>query len=211
MLGSAIFVSAFIVIVRLKAFEKEFAHIIRSRQQSGQNSTRQSSNNLPVAGSENDTPGLGGDPSTRADTFQLTVDGASSNEARQQRMAKKAKEETAGAVPSDTETEASVDLTSAERQELGGAEYEAVLLLSYLVPIYFVVWQVLSCISCGWWVAVHRPEVTRANGINPWWCGVFNAVSAFNNNGMSLLDANMVSMISNRLIISDRISNAYNF
>jgi len=108
----------------------------------------------------------------------------------------------------------SIDLTNAEREELGGDEYKAVRLLSWLVPLYLVLWQLLSSISCGWWVAAHRAYLTRANGIGPWWTGVFNAVSAFNStlqnlniiseygnpmtktvadNGMSLLDANMVS------------------
>ncbi|CCF40193.1 Na+/K+ transporter [Colletotrichum higginsianum] len=36
------------------------------------------------------------------------------------------------------------------------------------------------------------PSVATSNGANPWWAGIFFAVSAFNNSGMSLLDANMV-------------------
>ena len=40
---------------------------------------------------------------------------------------------------------------------------------------------------------MNKPTVTRKNGLNPWWVGAFNAVSAFNNSGMSLLDANMVA------------------
>lgn len=84
-------------------------------------------------------------------------------------------------------------LTFEERQELGGCEYSAVLLLSFLVPIYFFLWQFLGCIALGAWINNHRASTAEANGINPWWLGAFNAVSAFNNSGMSLLDANMVS------------------
>lgn len=57
------------------------------------------------------------------------------------------------------------------------------------------------------YMAHNRADVSRENGINPWsvlqrhdvirancrrWLGVFNGASAFNNSGMSLLDANMV-------------------
>ncbi|KAG8623199.1 hypothetical protein KVT40_008175 [Elsinoe batatas] len=82
-------------------------------------------------------------------------------------------------------------LNDADRQHLGGVEYRALIFLSWLVPAYFVLWQLLSCISLGAWVAHDRPERTLRNGINPWWLGAFNAVSAFNNSGMSVLDANM--------------------
>ncbi|MCJ1281061.1 hypothetical protein MMC26_000379 [Xylographa opegraphella] len=83
-------------------------------------------------------------------------------------------------------------LTIAERERLGGVEYRAVLLLEFIVPIYFVVWQLLGCVSLGAWVALNATATTLQNGLNPWWIGAFNAVSAFNNSGMSLLDANMI-------------------
>jgi len=84
-------------------------------------------------------------------------------------------------------------LTEAERQSLGGVEYQAIRFLSWLVPLYFVLWQLLSCLTLAAWVAHHRTDTARQNGLNPWWVGAFNAVSAFNNSGMSLLDANMTA------------------
>ncbi|GME23272.1 Cation transporter [Neofusicoccum parvum] len=84
-------------------------------------------------------------------------------------------------------------LTEEERQALGGAEYKAIKFLSVIVPLYFVLWQLLSCIGLGAYVAINRPETALNNGLNPWWVGAFNAVSAFNNSGMSLLDANMTA------------------
>lgn len=84
-------------------------------------------------------------------------------------------------------------LTDRERERLGGYEYRAVKLLSWLVPAYFVLWQLLGCLGCAAWVATNRPESSRSNGLSPWWVGAFNAVSAFNNSGMSLLDANMTA------------------
>ncbi|KAK5121341.1 hypothetical protein LTR85_005507 [Meristemomyces frigidus] len=84
-------------------------------------------------------------------------------------------------------------LSEKEREKLGGCEYRAVSFLAWLVPIYFVLWQLLGCLGCAAWVAYHAAEKSRANGLNPWWVGGFNAVSAFNNSGMSLLDANMTA------------------
>ena len=86
-------------------------------------------------------------------------------------------------------------LSVEDRKHLGGCEYSAILFLSFLVPVYFVVWQLLGCLSLGAWVASHRASTARENGIDPFWVGAFNAVSAFNNSGMSLLDANMVSYV----------------
>ncbi|MCJ1405543.1 hypothetical protein MMC11_008771 [Xylographa trunciseda] len=94
-------------------------------------------------------------------------------------------------------------LTLAERERLGGVEYRAVTLLEIIVPVYFVLWQLLGCISLGAWVAINAPDTALQNGLNPWWVGAFNAVSAFNNSGMSLLDANMVAFqTSNYMLIT---------
>jgi hypothetical protein len=47
------------------------------------------------------------------------------------------------------------------------------------VPAYSIMFQLLGCLGCGAWVAYNRPDTATANGINPWWVGAFNAVSAF--------------------------------
>ncbi|KAJ4418037.1 hypothetical protein N0V82_005791 [Gnomoniopsis sp. IMI 355080] len=84
------------------------------------------------------------------------------------------------------------DLTTQEREQLGGYEYRALKLLSIVVPLYFALWQLLGSISLGAWIAYNKSEITIANGLNPWWTGIFFGVSAFNNSGMGLLDANMI-------------------
>lgn len=114
------------------------------------------------------------------------------------------------------------DLTETERQKLGGAEYRAIRLLAIVVPIYFFVWQLLGGLGVGAYVANNKAQDAESNGLNPWfvitlgacylnifnacvsvmvsncdlfyirWTGFFFAVSAFNNSGMSILDANMV-------------------
>jgi hypothetical protein len=83
-------------------------------------------------------------------------------------------------------------LTIEERERLGGCEYRAIRVLSVIVPLYFVLWQLLGCLALGAWINNNQPEPPLRNGINPWWLGIFNGVSAFNNSGMSLLDANMI-------------------
>lgn len=92
-------------------------------------------------------------------------------------------------------------LTLAERERLGGVEYKALTFLAIIVPIYFVLWQLLGCIGLGAYIANNRADTTLQNGLNPWWVGAFNAVSAFNNSGMSLLDANMVAFQNSGYIV----------
>ncbi|KAK4195253.1 cation transport protein-domain-containing protein [Triangularia verruculosa] len=84
------------------------------------------------------------------------------------------------------------DLTREEREHLGGCEYRALKVLALLVPAYFVFWQLLGCLALGAWINNNQPGPPLGNGINPWWLGIFNGASAFNNSGMSLLDANMI-------------------
>lgn len=83
-------------------------------------------------------------------------------------------------------------LSRAEREHLGGVEYRAISFLAWLVPLYFILWQLLGGIGLGAYMAYNKSNVALENGINPWWLGVFNAISAFNNSGMSLLDLNVV-------------------
>ncbi|KAM0559512.1 hypothetical protein ACHAPJ_004542 [Fusarium lateritium] len=83
------------------------------------------------------------------------------------------------------------DLSSDEREALGGCEYRALKVLSVAVPLYGFLWQFLCAIALGAWISVNRPSVATDNAVNPWWCGIFLSSSAFNNAGMSLLDANM--------------------
>ncbi|KAG6004436.1 hypothetical protein E4U43_000735 [Claviceps pusilla] len=85
-----------------------------------------------------------------------------------------------------------VNISPEEQKLVRGVEYRALSLLSVVVPLYFALWQLLGCLGLGAWIANNRPGPALANGINPWWLGIFNGVSAFNNSGMSLLDANVV-------------------
>ncbi|KAK4096098.1 TrkH-domain-containing protein [Parathielavia hyrcaniae] len=81
------------------------------------------------------------------------------------------------------------NLTLNEREYLGGVEYRAVEVLVVTVAMYIVLWQLLGAIALGSWMAVHAPEIPAENAQNPWWAGVFLAVSAFSSGGLTLLDA----------------------
>ncbi|KAB2580761.1 Low-affinity potassium transport protein [Lasiodiplodia theobromae] len=147
MAGSAIFVSAFVVHVRKKAFEAKIHKAVDDDEDYEKTLKEHPSETFPPAGFS----GLVG----RNSQFH--------------------------------------HLTEEEREALGGAEYKAIKVLSVIVPLYYVLWQLLSCIGIGAYVAMNRPDTALQNGLNPWWVGAFNAVSAFNNSGMSLLDANMTA------------------
>ncbi|KAI1111017.1 TrkH-domain-containing protein [Nemania sp. NC0429] len=92
-------------------------------------------------------------------------------------------------------------LTSEDREKLGGTEYRALRLLSFIVPIYFVSWQFLGSVALGAWIARYQPEPALDNSISPWWNGIFNGVSAFNNSGMSVLDLNMIPYGSSYFVL----------
>lgn len=85
-------------------------------------------------------------------------------------------------------------LTPAERDELGGVEYRAVSFLSVIVPLYWLSFLLLGIIGVGGWLEANHPDISRSNGLSPFWTGAFFAVSAFVNSGMSLLDANMTAL-----------------
>ncbi|RGP72765.1 high-affinity potassium transport [Fusarium sporotrichioides] len=83
------------------------------------------------------------------------------------------------------------DLSSDEREALGGCEYRALKVMSVTVPLYGFAWQAICGIALGAWINNNRPSAATVNDQNPWWCGIFLSASAFNNAGMSLNDAGM--------------------
>ncbi|KAK3319960.1 cation transport protein-domain-containing protein [Cercophora scortea] len=92
-------------------------------------------------------------------------------------------------------------LSREEREQLGGCEYRALKVLAVIVPLYFFLWQALGCIALGAWINNYQSGPPLGNGINPWWLGVFNGASAFNNSGMSLLDANMIPFQNSKFVL----------
>jgi hypothetical protein len=60
-------------------------------------------------------------------------------------------------------------LSKAEREHLGGVEYRAITLLSYVVTFYFILWQLLGCLGLGAYMAHNKASTAYENGINPWY------------------------------------------
>ncbi|KUI64236.1 High-affinity potassium transport protein [Cytospora mali] len=94
------------------------------------------------------------------------------------------------------------NLTVQQREYLGGVEYRAIKLLISTVTLYFILWQLLGAIALGVWIAVNDPSVTKVNMQDPWWTGVFLAISAFNNGGLTLLDAGIAAFQSAYFFLS---------
>ncbi|KAJ5636602.1 uncharacterized protein N7484_009915 [Penicillium longicatenatum] len=81
----------------------------------------------------------------------------------------------------------SIDYTDPE-----GIEYRARILLAALIIFYFLAFLSLGCLAVGLWLQIYSPEVSLTDGISPFWTGAFLATSALANNGMSLIDTNMI-------------------
>lgn len=90
------------------------------------------------------------------------------------------------------------DLSKEEHDELGGVEYRALRALLWIVAAYWLFVQLFAfIISAPYLAAGNRyaaafvpPALQRS--VNLWWYTAFNAVSAFTNTGMSLVDQSMV-------------------
>ena len=52
---------------------------------------------------------------------------------------------------------------------LMGSRYDAITFLSYLVPLYFFIWQLLGAIGVGAYLQSMRPDIALTNGLNPFW------------------------------------------
>lgn len=63
-------------------------------------------------------------------------------------------------------------LSLAEREKIGGVEYRAVTYLAVIVPLYFVLSQLLGCIGLGAYVASKRSNTTEVNAENPWYANI---------------------------------------
>ncbi|RVD86854.1 uncharacterized protein DFL_005108 [Arthrobotrys flagrans] len=198
LLGSSVFVSIVIVHIRRFAFEKRFAQIAADRNRSGG-----SSKELAPHGRIPDTNRVEAVPYSVHNDLDIDIHGQPSAIGLHNRPSTGQPDDLQVA-QSGTLDHAEAhrsDLDQEQRFHLGGLEYRAIHLLSWIVPAYFILWQLFSCISLGGWIATYKADVTRANGLNPWWVGAFNTVSAFNNSGMSLLDANMVAFQDSYFVI----------
>jgi potassium uptake Trk family protein len=93
------------------------------------------------------------------------------------------------------------NLSSDEREYLGGVEYRALKFLSMFVPAYFMLWQLFGAIALGAYMSVYEKEACAVNAQNPWWAGIFLAISAYSNAGLTLLDAGFVPFQSSYYVL----------
>ncbi|KKZ61220.1 hypothetical protein EMCG_04175 [[Emmonsia] crescens] len=88
-----------------------------------------------------------------------------------------------------------VDLTEAQRNELGGIEYRALKALAVVLICYFFFFHLLGIICLVPWILETERfgNVVRAAGQGrPWWA-VFTSGSAFNDQGFALTPDSMIS------------------
>ncbi|KAK2023014.1 TrkH-domain-containing protein [Colletotrichum zoysiae] len=208
--GSSVWVSIWTVLARKHVFEKSLRQVVQANEEEEEEERDRQNGRLPVfngrgaaaSGGKAEASGtgvaeLGGSSQPRALGNHVTID-VPENLTR--RSTHSASSSTKPARPwlsflssaKEGRNSQFHSLTASERSRLGGHEYRALRLLSVVVPVYSVLWQVLGSLALGGWIANNMPAVATSNGANPWWAGIFFAVSAFNNSGMSLLDANMV-------------------
>lgn len=93
------------------------------------------------------------------------------------------------------------NLSSDQREYLGGVEYRALKFLSMFVPAYFVLWQLFGAIALGAYMSVWEKEAHAVNAQNPFWGGSFLAISAYSNAGFTLLDAGFIPFQSSYYVL----------
>ncbi|KAG5291536.1 potassium ion transporter [Histoplasma ohiense] len=88
-----------------------------------------------------------------------------------------------------------VDLTEAQRNELGGIEYRALKLLVVVLICYFFFFHLLGIVSLVPWILKTERfgNIVKEAGLGrPWWA-VFTSASAFNDQGFTLTPDSMMS------------------
>ncbi|KAI1333645.1 TrkH-domain-containing protein [Xylariaceae sp. FL0016] len=94
------------------------------------------------------------------------------------------------------------NLSDDQREYLGGVEYRSLKFLSFFVMVYFVLFQFFGAIALGAWMSVYAADIAAVNAQNPWWAGIFLAISAYNNAGFTLLDAGFVPFQSSYFLLT---------
>ncbi|KAK6949393.1 hypothetical protein Daesc_009468 [Daldinia eschscholtzii] len=93
------------------------------------------------------------------------------------------------------------NLSEDQREYLGGVEYRSLKFLSFFVIVYFLLCQFFGAIALGAWMSVYAVDTAAVNAQNPWWAGIFLAISAYNNAGFTLLDAGFIPFQSSYFLL----------
>ncbi|KFY43108.1 hypothetical protein V494_02102 [Pseudogymnoascus sp. VKM F-4513 (FW-928)] len=88
-----------------------------------------------------------------------------------------------------------VDLSEAEREELGGIEYRSLKTLAIVLVSYFWFGTIFTTISLVPWIVnnARYGPIVDATGMSRTWWGFFTAMSSFNDLGFSIVPDSMVS------------------
>ncbi|KAL1310526.1 hypothetical protein AAFC00_000810 [Neodothiora populina] len=97
-------------------------------------------------------------------------------------------------------------LDERQKTELGGVEYRALKLLSWLLPAYILFWVIIGIVILVPYGTVDRNveniiQTSQPGNLSPGWWATFTVISAFGNCGMSPLDANLVPFQGYYLIL----------
>lgn len=60
-------------------------------------------------------------------------------------------------------------MTRGQKDTIGGKEYRAIRILSYVVPTYLILWQVIGAISLSAYISLHLSNIATQNGVGPWY------------------------------------------
>ena len=96
-------------------------------------------------------------------------------------------------------------LTKEQEQELGGVEYRALQVLTWLLPLYAVFWLSFGIVVMTPYVATTNAgnviRTAQPGNLSPVWWSFFASVSAYTNCGLSLLNENMIPLSNNYLVL----------
>lgn len=92
------------------------------------------------------------------------------------------------------------DLTDEELEEIGGVEYRALRLLTYIVAGYFVGSQLLSFLLIYPYLITHSKWdsvfAEQPRIVSKPWFAAFQTLSAYTGGGLSLADTSMIPFVS---------------
>ncbi|PMD41118.1 cation transporter [Hyaloscypha variabilis F] len=174
-LGNPIVISAFVVHVRKRAFHTRFKKAAVEKEKTRHTTPGEQ----PSRGCIRDRPFTALRMTDSSHNYRLRIDPSLTTRQFERR----------GTVDRNAQFHS---LSSEEREHLRCVEYQAVRLLSYVVPMYLIAWQLFGCIALGIYVAYRQPGPAINYDVRPWWAGVFYAVAGFSNVGMSLLDSSVI-------------------
>lgn len=96
-------------------------------------------------------------------------------------------------------------LTREQEAEIGGVEYRALNLMTWLLPAYALAWLLLIIVVMTPYVSYTNAgnviRTSQPGNLNPAWWSVFASVSAYANCGLNLLNQNMIPLSNDYLVL----------